>query len=69
MQSNALSQHFVRWELISEGAEDVLAVVVAAQLDNDGRGLANNRQVSTTFGFRVQNPSSKRHCGDREIVV
>ena len=40
MQSNALSQHFVGRELISEGAENVLAVMVAAQLDDDGRGLA-----------------------------
>jgi hypothetical protein len=54
MQSNALSQHFVRWELISEGAEDVLAVVVAAHLDDDGRGSANNRQVSTHLWLSVQ---------------
>ena len=54
MLSNALSQHFVRRELISEGAEDVLAVVIAAQLDDHGRGPGNNRQVSTHLWDPVQ---------------
>jgi len=54
MQRNALSQHFVRRELISEGAEDVLTVVVAARLDDHGGGLGNNRQVSTHLWDPVQ---------------